>query len=169
VGLPTHFRTARLALRPVVASDEAAIVEGVSDLAVSGWLAVVPHPYTTENFRYFQDEIAVPGETFVIEDAAGVAGVVALEDGILGYWVAPRSQGLGYATEAARCLLFAHFARSGDHVRSGYFEGNLRSAKVLAKLGFVETGRDMKHCRARQAVLPHVNLCLTAEAFKSSA
>ena len=162
MALAHRHRTERLALRPVAASDEAAIVAGIDDLAVSGWLAVVPHPYTAADFQHFLADIAVPGETFVIEDGAGFAGVISLVDGVLGYWLHPRVQGKGYATEAGTCLVAAHFASSGAPLTSGCFEGNLRSAKVLAKLGFVEIGRDVRHCRARKADLPHVNVELTA-------
>ncbi|MDP3194615.1 hypothetical protein [Tabrizicola sp.] len=62
MALATHHQTARLALRPVAASDEAAVLDGIDDLAVSGWLAVVPHPYTAADFRHFLTKIAVPGE-----------------------------------------------------------------------------------------------------------
>jgi RimJ/RimL family protein N-acetyltransferase len=166
VALSHSYQTARLHLRPVVASDEAAVVSGIDDIAVSGCLAVVPHPYSAEDFRYFQTDIALPGETYVIEDAAGFAGIIALEDHILGYWLAPRAQGLGYATEAGRCLVSAHFAASDAPLTSGYFEGNVRSANVLGKLGFVEAGRDLKQCRARGTDLPHVIVELTRERFR---
>jgi RimJ/RimL family protein N-acetyltransferase len=156
MALAAHDRTARLALRPVVATDEAAVVAGVGDLAVSRWLAVVPHPYTEADFRHFLTEIAVPGEVFAIEDAAGLAGIMSIEDGVLGYWLAPRAQGFGFATEVGRCLVAAHFDASDVPLISGYFEGNARSANVLRKLGFVETARDVRYCRARDVDLPHV-------------
>ena len=161
MALAPHYRTARLALRPVAASDEVAVVAGIDDLDVSRWLSVVPHPYMPADFRHFQKAIAVPGETFLIEDASGFAGIISLVDGVLGYWLHPRAQGQGYATEAGSCLVAAHFAGSGAPLTSGYFEGNLRSARVLAKLGFVETGRDVKSCRARGVELPHVIIELT--------
>jgi RimJ/RimL family protein N-acetyltransferase len=163
--LSTHYRTARLALRPVAAADEAEVVEGVGNLAVSGWLAVVPHPYTSADFQYFLTEIAMPGEVFAIEDATGFVGVMSIEADVLGYWLSPRAQGLGYATEAGRCLVAAHIDASDMPLISGYFEGNARSANVLRKLGFRETGRDVKHCRARGADLPHVVVELTRGAL----
>ena len=165
MALAESFRTARLVLRPVAAMDEATVVAAIDDIEVSRWLADVPHPYRAADFRVFLAEIARPGETFVIEDTAGFAGVISLVDGVLGYWLAPGAQGQGYATEAGRCLVAAHFASSGEALTSGYFEGNLRSAHVLGKLGFVETGRDRKHCAARGADLPHVVARLTSEAF----
>jgi RimJ/RimL family protein N-acetyltransferase len=168
LALSHSHQTARLRLRPVVATDEAAVVSGIDDIAVSGWLAVVPHPYTTADFQHFCKDIAAPGETFVIEDTIGFAGIISIVEGVLGYWLLPRAQGLGYATEAGRCLVAAHFASSDEALTSGYFDGNLRSANVLAKLGFVETGRDRKHCVAQAADLPHVNVRLTREGFAAS-
>jgi RimJ/RimL family protein N-acetyltransferase len=165
MALAHRHQTARLTLRPVIASDEAAVVAAIDDITVSGWLAVVPHPYSVPDFYHFLNDIAVPGETFAIEDGAGFAGIISLVDGELGYWLAPRAQGLGYATEAGRCLVAAHFGSSNELLTSGYFEGNTRSANVLAKLGFVETGRDLKHCVSRGADLPHVNVTLIREAF----
>ena len=168
MALATHYRTARLVLRPVAASDESDIVAAINDLDVSGWLSTVPYPYSVADFRFFLSEIAKPGETFVILDAQGVAGVVGLEDGELGYWLAPRAQGLGYATEACRALLAAHFATAAEAFVAGYFEGNVRSARVLEKLGFIETVRRPRQCKALGMDRPHVDLLLTREAFLSA-
>jgi RimJ/RimL family protein N-acetyltransferase len=165
VALAHHHRTARLTLRPLAATDEASVVAGVGDLAVSRWLTPVPHPYSPEDFHSFLNEVAAPGEEFVIEAAEGFVGLVALSDGVLGYWLDPRAQGRGYATEAARCLVAAHFAASAEPLESGYFEGNARSARVLRKLGFVEAGRDRRLCKALGVERPHVIVHLTREAF----
>lgn len=162
--LRATLQTARLTLRPVAASDEAVVVACLNDLAVTGWLAVVPYPYTPADFRQFQTEIAKPGETFAVVDDQGLAGIVGA-GAELGYWFAPRVHGRGYATEAARAVLAMQFAHDPGAVASGYFEGNTRSANVLRKLGFVETGRGMKHCRALGQDRPHVELALTSEAF----
>jgi RimJ/RimL family protein N-acetyltransferase len=159
------LRTARLTLRPIQLSDEAVMVREINDIAISGWLATVPHPYTAQDFRLFATEIAVPGETFAIEDAEGVVGVIGLESHILGYWLAARAHGKGYATEAARCLLHDHFSRSEETVESGYFVGNTRSGRVLEKLGFTQTGQDMKHCLAMGVDRPHRIMMLTPQAF----
>ncbi len=165
MGLATHYRTARLALRPLVASDEAVVVAAIDDIAVSGWLIPVPHPYSVADFHVFLNEVAAPGEEFVLEDADGFVGLVGLSDDLLGYWLDPRAHGRGYATEAARCLVAAHFAGGGGKLDSGYFEGNTRSANVLRKLGFVETGRDRRFCTALGVEREHVVMHLTREAF----
>ncbi len=162
-----HLRTARLTLRPVAAADEAAVVAHLNDLAISGWLARVPVPYTAADFHQFATEIAYPGETFTIEDAQGFAGIIGAGFE-LGYWLAPHTHGKGYATEAARAVLEMQFAHDESTVAAGYFEGNAASARVLAKLGFVETGRSLKHCRALGQDRPHVDLLLTPEGFAAA-
>lgn len=164
MDLRANLQTARLKLRPVAALDEAAVVAHLNDLAVSSWLARVPMPYTAADFHEFASQIAYPGETFTITDAQGFVGIIGAGFE-LGYWLAPRAHGVGYATEAARAVLEMQFAHDESTVAAGYFEGNAASARVLAKLGFVETGRNLKHCRALGQDRPHVDLLLTPEAF----
>lgn len=163
-----EFATARLSLRPVAPQDRGAVLAGLNDIAVSGWLSVVPYPYKAADFFLFQSELAKPGVTFALEDAAGFAGILGLEKGRLGYWLMPRAQGQGYATEAARGALGWHFAGGGGAVEAGYFEGNAASAQVLRKLGFVETGRGQVPCRALNTIRPHVNLTLSAAAYAAA-
>ena len=163
--LRAQLKTARLALRPVAAPDEAAVVAYLNDLAVTGWLAVVPYPYTPADFRHFRSEYAIPGFTFAVEDSQGFTGIVGVEDRTLGYWFAPANHGRGYATEAARAALAEHFANDPADIASGYYQGNTRSANVLRKLGFVETGRSPKHCRALGQDRAHVDLLLTRDQF----
>ncbi len=159
-----EFQTARLTLRPVIPQDEGAVAAALNDLSVTGWLSVVPYPYTAADFHQFQTTMAKSGETFAVLDATGLAGIVGAGRE-LGYWFAPRCHGQGYATEAARAVLAAQLADDPADVVSGYFEGNLRSANVLRKLGFVETGRGLKPCRALGTLRPHVDLRLTLAAF----
>ncbi|MGL4311264.1 MAG: GNAT family N-acetyltransferase [Paracoccaceae bacterium] len=166
--LRAHLRTARLVLRPVAPEDEGAVVAALNDLDVSGWLSVVPYPYASADFQNFQSRYAVPGQTFAVDDANGFVGIIGVEDRTLGYWFVPAKHGKGYATEAARAVLAAHFAENPADIASGYFEGNARSANVLRKLGFLETGRGMKYCRALGHDRPHVDMALTREAFAAA-
>ncbi len=57
----------------------------------------------------------------------------------------------------------AHFAGGAGGLDSGYFEGNLRSARVLQKLGLSKTGRDRRFCKALGVERPHVIMHLTPE------
>ena len=163
-----ELKTARLTLRPVAAADEAAVVACLNDIAVTGWMAVIPHPYTTADFRGFQTGFAKPGLTYAVDDTQGFVGILGVERRTLGYWLAPAAHGRGYATEAARAALAEHFGDNEANIASGYFEGNPRSANVLRKLGFVETGRWPKHCLAMNLDRPHVEMLLTRAAFTAA-
>ena len=164
VELPETLQTARLMLRPVAVADGAMVVAALNDLAVSGWLSSVPHPYQEADFHRFLTEIATPGRVFGIEDADGFAGIIGL-DAEFGYWLAPRAQGLGYATESSVAVLAAYFALNDAVVLSGYFDGNTRSARVLANLGFVEKGRAPKMCKPLVQMRPHVDAVLSRSQF----
>ena len=165
---PAALPTMRLKLRPVGPQDQTTVLAGLSDIALSGWLAVVPHPYTAADFDFFQREIAKPGQTFAVEDAGGFVGIMGLERGKLGYWFSRHAHGQGYATEAASGVLASHFAEGLGRVASGYFDENAPSANVLRKLGFVETGRGQLMCRALDRMRPHVDMILDAMAFANA-
>jgi RimJ/RimL family protein N-acetyltransferase len=163
----THLTTERLTLRPIEHRDEASVVATLNDFEVTRWLATVPFPYSANDFWHFLHHIAAPGHDYVIEDADGFCGLVGLDDGReIGYWLTPRAQGKGYATEAVAAVLTAAFARDKRAVQSGYFEGNQRSANVLRKLGFVETARTMETCVAQGVALAHVTLHLDHDGFQ---
>ena len=165
-----ELRTARLLLRPLAARDAAALVAALNDVLVARWLARVPHPYRPSDFADFLPK-ATPGRVWAIVDARGFAGVIALETDMVGdmefgYWLARRAWGQGYATEAARAVLSAHFADAGAaDVLAGYFIGNARSAHVLDKLGFAETGRGEILSLARGAAVARARLRLTHAAY----
>lgn len=167
VDLPETIKTARLVLRPVARADMAMTVIAMNDLAVSGWLSSVPHPYMVTDFEHFLTQIATPGQVFAIDDSDGFAGVIGL-DTEFGYWLAPRAQGLGYATEASRAVIGGYFAQNDADVLSGYFEGNTRSAHVLNKLGFVEIGRAPKMCRTFGLNRMHVDVAMSRANFTAS-
>lgn len=160
------LKTARLTLRPVGPEDQADILAAVS-LDVARWMSSVPYPYAAADFQHFLTNIAVVGKTFVIEDGAGFAGVVGIE-GELGYWLAPRAQGLGYAREAARAVLSSRFMDDPSPIGAGYFAENDRSANVLRKLGFRQTGQGMKHCTALAAARAYVTVELSFADFVSA-
>jgi RimJ/RimL family protein N-acetyltransferase len=160
------LQTARLRLRPLAAGDEAALVAAINDLEIARWLYVVPHPYGSAEFRDFLP-LARAGEVWAIEDSNGFAGMVA-NDGELGYWLARRVWGRGYATEASLAVLAEHFGDAGaGAVASAYFEGNERSRNVLQKLGFEPVGHDRVAPVSRQGetVVRH-RMCLTGPRWR---
>ncbi|ADE86027.1 GNAT family N-acetyltransferase [Rhodobacter capsulatus] len=167
MSLPAHLATDRLALRPLAAEDEAACVAALSDFEVVRWLAPVPWPYGAGDFRAFLAD-PVPAARWVICRDDAFLGMIGLQ-GQFGYWLARPAWGQGFASEAARAVLAAHFrSAAAEPVRAGYFEGNARSARVLAKLGFREIGRSRVPSLALDAILPHVELKLSRAAFDAA-
>jgi RimJ/RimL family protein N-acetyltransferase len=160
--IPAVLRTPRLVLRPVEPRDAAAIHEALADWQVVKWLSRVPWPYTPEDARAFT-ALAAPGgpldregeRTWAVTLAGqdrfvGIMGLGTGPGQELGYWLAQEAWGRGLAPEAARAVLGSHFAHDeAPDVLSGYFDGNERSGRVLAKLGFVEEGVERRGCLAR--------------------
>ena len=58
--------------------------------------------------------------------------------GDVGYWIAERAWGRGYATEANRLVARLAFAHLRSHALTAeVFEGNLASARVLERVGYL--------------------------------
>ncbi|MFY7836189.1 MAG: GNAT family N-acetyltransferase [Novosphingobium sp.] len=143
------IRSERLFLRPGWPEDWAELHALIDDEAVVRNLARAPWPYGPDDARNFA---ALPQADrhphfFVTLPGAhgsrlvGCVGLVeAGGDAELGYWIAQRHWGQGYATEAVRALL--SFARTLGHRRviATPFADNAASARVLAKAGFRPTG-----------------------------
>lgn len=141
------IKTARLTLRPLSDADEKNVVAGIGDYGIACWLTTAPHPYRPEDFHSFLGT-ARPGKVWAIDDGGGCCGAIGL-DPTLGYWLARRVWGRGYATEAARAVLAVHFADpASGSVHSGCFAGNSASRNVLTKLGFQPDGFRLTACRA---------------------
>ncbi len=146
------IRTERLVLRDLCEADVPALVDGLAPFEVSGWLTVVPHPYTEADARAFIAATAArPGhDGWGIEDRTGaLVGVIGIAE-TLGFWLARPYQGRGYATEAARALVDHYFASTAaEDLVSGHFEGNHPSFHVLEKLGFRRDGDERVWSRAQ--------------------
>ncbi|WP_172960980.1 GNAT family N-acetyltransferase [Oceaniglobus roseus] len=143
------MRTARLLLRPLNGGDVPAITAGVGNYEVAKWLSVVPYPYHAADARAFlASEHAAPGVAWAICDGRGLQGVVS-HNGALGYWLARGAWGKGYLTEALDAVVDACFApRRVQVLHASHFEGNDRSARVLAKQGFRYVGSREVQARA---------------------
>lgn len=162
--------TERLRLRRPNGGDVEAIVRGVGNWEVARRLARVPHPYGAADATFFLDHV-VPAEwvwAITIGDRDVMVGAVGLtpegrDTAELGYWLARDHWGCGIASEAAAAVVAYGFDVLGfDHLTSGFFDDNPASGRVLARLGFVETGRTRRACLAVGAELPSVRMRLLA-------
>jgi RimJ/RimL family protein N-acetyltransferase len=145
-------RTERLLLRPGWMDDAPALQAAIAHEEVARNLAKLPWPYSIKDAQSYlgQNRGAEDANLLVFartEEALQLIGGVCLqldEDGEteIGYWIAPRYWGFGFATEAAAAVV--RLARHGlrlPRLVSGHFADNPASGEVLQKIGFKPTGR----------------------------
>ncbi len=156
--------TERLVLRPLTRDDIPAIVAGLNDYAVSKWLTVVPYPYGAADAEAFLAHLETRGrfDGYGLTRAGGpVMGVVGI-DKSLGYWLGRAHHRQGYMAEAAEALVAHYFtATEADDLTSGHFEGNIASARILARLGFRYSHDERVHARAQGVEVTLKKLRLT--------
>ena len=153
-------RTERLLLRPGWAEDAADLAELIADPAIARNLTNLPWPYSlvdAQRYLAAQQERNFPDflifkRTRGAPKLIGGCGITAREDGAreLGYWIARRYWGLGFATEAASAVM--HIARASGlrGITASHFSDNPASGGVLRKLGFRSTGRtERRHSAGR--------------------
>ncbi len=174
-----NIRTPRLSLRPFSKADAQRTGELCGAWAVARMLASVPFPLPaglTDDWITKHDDARANGDDFpfAITLHNRLIGCISLgkDPGRgrieLGYWIAVSYWGFGYATEAARAILAFGFGWLGfAAVCARRFEENEASGRVLAKLGFLETGRSLHPCLARKAQLPGVELELTRDSWRA--
>jgi RimJ/RimL family protein N-acetyltransferase len=172
------LQTKNLTLRRPVAGDAGRLAELLNNFNVAANLAQVSLPYTkADTALWLPQKIAArkPEDTgFVIEkEAKPVIGMVSFRkqtrDPVLGYWLGEEYWGRGIMGEAVTCALDWYFKHaSNDMVLSGVFHFNVASLAIQRKLGFVETGRSMVRCLARNADIEHIDTKLTRQAFEAA-
>ena len=108
----------------------------------------MPRPYAHADAESFLSQPADPlRPRFLIclRDSNRIIGGVGLSGDIepeLGYWIARGHWGRGYATEAGHAVLaLADSSLRLPRIKAQRAIDNVRSAKVLRKLGFRSTGR----------------------------
>lgn len=167
----TTITTARLLLRPLAPQDKAALVRELNDLEISRWAARIPYPYGPEDADDFLRNTPEADDNVLrlaITQEGALIGVIGLERGEIGYWIASGHWGKGLATEAARAMTDHGFGRMGlTEIVASYQTGNAASRKILLKLGFREMGEGESFCRATGLQTRIVNLLLTKEDWAS--
>lgn len=144
--MDSEIITERLRLRRSQPEDLDAIHALASDYEVVKQTATWPWPpdraFTASRAKPMPAEDGMAGVVFAGTELVGMIGLHAVPDGAeLGYMFARTQWGKGYATEIGRALLAHGWARyDWPEVRARVLIGNPGSERVLAKLGFVETG-----------------------------
>lgn len=166
---PAIIETERLRLRPLAATDADALIEWMSDRAVTDMLARPPHPYRRAHANAFIAWARVRPWERAIDAGDGLIGCIGITEH-LGYWLARPHWGRGLMTEAATALIGAWFDATGEaRLVSGHFVDNPVSARILARLGFRETGRRQLHSAARGRQREHVDMALTRDDWEDRA
>lgn len=134
------IETPRLTLRRLRADDAAPLSALADDEGVARMLTRMPHPCPPEaTAAYIAACDGAPWVYCVTLDGAPI-GAAAVEER-LGYWIGRPFWGRGYASEAAQALVDAWFAAEEGPLETGVFVDNPASRRILARLGFRETGR----------------------------
>ena len=143
-------RTPRLLLRPGFPEDAPALAHAIADKAIVMNLAVVPWPYSVRDAEAF---LASPRDPvlpslLILErgpgapQLAGACGLGRRPSGSveMGYWIARRFWGRGYATEACTALVDIARTLGFASIEGSHFVDNPASGRVLEKLGFEPLG-----------------------------
>ncbi len=160
--------------RPLVPEDAAALADALQANRdfLAPWQPDRPDHYFTHDGQQEAVEksleqqaagLAVP--LVIVDEAGGIAGMVTLQSLIrgafqscsVGYWLAQSAQGRGLATQAAGEAIELAFGPLRLHrVQAGTLTHNVRSQRVLDRLGFVEYGRAAAYMNIAGAWQDHV-------------
>lgn len=145
------IETKRLILRPWRETDAPALFRYASDPdigPVAGW---TPHASLEESLQIIRTVFAAPEIYAVVlkesGEPVGSCGIM-FADGLhsadmkpghaeIGYWIGKPYWGQGLIPEAVRALLARSFTELKlDAVWCGYYDGNVKSGRVIEKCGF---------------------------------
>ncbi|SIR22929.1 Protein N-acetyltransferase, RimJ/RimL family [Rhizobium sp. RU35A] len=167
------IETRHLVLRAHQMSDADAIANSLGDWQVTRMLSRVPAPYSrSDAVDWLNANRTSTDWHFAITEGDGVhIGCVAVElrhgRWHLGYWLNRFYWGQGLMTEAAGAVVERFFRRMPETVlHSGAFADNAASLRIQEKLGFSILRCADLFSMARNAMAPHLETSLTAEAFR---
>lgn len=143
---PDRIETPRLVLRRARETDRDALHALFTDLRVMRYWSRPPHTDMAETEMWLADMIGAPAaesDDFVIEHAGaavGKAGAWRLPE--VGFLLAPHLWGQGLGTEVMRAVVAHLFAVHDLSALTAEVDPrNAASLRLLARLGFHETGR----------------------------
>ena len=124
------------------------------------WQPLRPDSWFTETGQQqaaaaaLEQHVAGSSVPLVIHENGAILGTITLQSVIrgafqscsVGYWLAESAQGRGYATRALREAVDLAFGELRLHrVQAETVPGNVRSRRVLQRLGFVQYGAAEKY------------------------
>ncbi len=140
--------TARLTLRPRVATDAAALFPTMRDPAAMTWWSRPPFTDVADLADYFSDGDAAPWRAWAItrtgdDTAIGFVSAGARRPGVteIGYLLGQDAAGQGIAAEAVSAVIDRLFAEGDRRVFADTDPDNARSIALLRRLGFTLEGR----------------------------
>ncbi|MFS0848467.1 GNAT family N-acetyltransferase [Novosphingobium panipatense] len=142
-------RTERLFLRPAWPEDLDDLVEILAEEDIQRNLGVTQLPRTADELRVYLNrprDLHLPHFFMYLRSPTGaeLVGGIGLgrsDDNVeVGYWIAPRYRGRGFASEALRAVI--NQARTLGHRRivACHFADSWRTGDVLESAGFRDTG-----------------------------
>lgn len=142
--------------------DAPDIAAALSDWNLTQWLTAAPWPYRQSDAVAF---IAGAGlHEYAVRQDDRLIGMVRVS-GNFGIWMAPDAQGQGLAERAAVLALSRRFHKGAVAIEANHLQGNVRSAALLARLGFRPTGNTTLWSQPQQRHLPATALRLTRADF----
>jgi RimJ/RimL family protein N-acetyltransferase len=141
-----EIRTARLLLRRAVPADLPAVHAFMSSPEAMRYWSTLPHETVAVTEAWFQAQFFSDDparDEWIVEHDGRVVGNIGMwKQPEFGYILHPDVWGLGLGVEAATAFLAYAFATYPiEAVTADVDPRNAASLKLLAKLGFVETGR----------------------------
>ena len=141
-----EIRTGRLRLRPATIADLEAMHAILADRRATAFWSTPPHGDLDQTREWLCSMIDIPageGEDFIVEHEGSVIGKAGLyRFPEIGFILRPDSWGRGFAGEALRAVIDRAFSvHRLDRIEADVDPRNARSLALLARLGFVETGR----------------------------
>jgi RimJ/RimL family protein N-acetyltransferase len=141
----TILRTERLLLRRAVAEDLEALHEIMADAETMRFWSTPPHADLETTRLWLDSMIAAPVETsddFIIElDGGAVGKLGAWRMPEIGFLLARRHWGQGYAAEALAAFVTHAFAGRTDHLIADVDPRNAACLALLSRARFRETHR----------------------------
>ena len=146
-----EIATERLVLRPWKESDAESLYKYAQDPAIGPIAGWPPHTSVEDSLNIIRTVFAAP-ETYAVVlketgEPVGSVGIMFGEglhsaemqenEAEIGYWIGKPYWGQGLIPEAVRCLLKRCFENLGlVAVWCGYYDGNIKSQRVMEKCGF---------------------------------